>query len=84
MEEAQASDKDFSEIPLLMQLTPQQLQSLVLETWRTMGINGYHQRDYVSATAAFSVIAEDTTLPLGTTLRAKEWKQRCQWAQNRF
>ena len=83
LEEAQASDKDFSEIPLLMQLTPQQLQSLVLETWRTMGINGYHQRDYVSATAAFSVIAEDTTLPLGTTLRAKEWKQRCQWAQNR-
>ncbi len=83
LEEAQASDKDFSEIPLLIQLTPQQLQGLVLETWRTMGINGYHQRDYVSATAAFSVIAEDTTLPLGTTLRAKEWKQRCQWAQNR-
>ena len=78
-EEAQTSDKGFHGIPL----TPQQYQILVLEVWRTMGINAYHQRDYVSATAVFSMIAEDGTLPLGTTLKAEEWKQRCQWAQNR-
>ncbi len=83
-EEARISDKGFHEASSLAQLTPQQHQSLVLDAWRTMGINGYHQRDYVNATAAFSVIAEDGTLPLGTTLKAKEWKQRCQWARNRM
>ena len=82
-ENGQTSDKAFHETPALGQLTPQQHQILVLEAWRTMGINAYHQKDYVTATAAFSVIAEEATLPLGTTLKAEEWKQRCQWAQNR-
>ena len=83
-EEVRISDEGFHEASSLVQLTPQQRQNLVLDAWRTMGINGYHQRDYVNATAAFSMIAEDVTLPLGTTLKAKEWKKRCQWAQNRF
>ncbi|MCY4568485.1 MAG: hypothetical protein OXD49_09295 [Candidatus Poribacteria bacterium] len=83
LEKAQASDKGFPGTPLLVQLTPQQHQNLALEAWRTMGINAYHQRDYVNATEAFSRIAEDEILPLGTTLKAEEWKQRCQWAQNR-
>ena len=82
LEKAQASDKGFPGTPSV-QLTPQQHQNLALEAWRTMGINAYHQRDYVNATEAFSRIAEDETLPLGTTLKAEEWKQRCQWAQNR-
>ena len=82
LEKAQASDKGFPGTPSV-QLTPQQHQYLALEAWRTMGINAYHQRDYVNATEAFSRIAEDETLPLGTTLKAEEWKQRCQWAQNR-
>ncbi len=82
LEKAQASDKGFPGTPS-GQLTPQQHQNLALEAWRTMGINAYHQRDYVNATEAFSRIAEDETLPLGTTLKAEEWKQRCQWAQNR-
>ena len=83
LEKAQASDKGFPGTPSLVQLTPQQHQNLALEAWRTMGINAYHQRDYVNATEAFSRIVEDETLPLGTTLKAEEWKQRCQWVQNR-
>lgn len=83
LEKARTADKEVHETPSLGQLTPQQHQNLVLEAWRKMGINAYHQKDYVNATAAFSVIAEDVTLPLGTTLKAEEWKQRCQWAQNR-
>ena len=82
--ETQPSDKDFHGAPSGRLLTPRQHQILVLAAWRTMGINAYHQRDYVTATAAFSKIAEDVTLPLGTALKAEEWKQRCQWAQNRF
>ena len=73
----------ISHQPIAIPLTPQQHQDLALATWRTMGVNAYHQRDYVNATEAFSMIAEDVTLPLGTTLKAEEWKQRCQWAQNR-
>lgn len=83
-EEVRISDEGFHEASSLAQLTPQQHQNLVLDAWRTMGINGYHQRDYANATAAFSVIAEDVTLPLGTILKAKEWKQRCQWTRSRM
>ena len=73
----------FRQFPIAIPLTQQQHQSLVLETWRTIGINAYHQKDYVNATEVFSLMAEDETLPLGTTLKAEEWKQRCQWAQSR-
>ena len=79
---AQVSGTGFHGTSSSMELTPQQHKSLVLEAWRTIGINAYHQQDYVGAIAAFSIIAEDGTLPLGTTRKAEEWKQRCQWAQN--
>ena len=70
-----------SKIPSAVQLTSQQYQSLVLDIQRTMGINAYHQKDYEAAIKIFSLITENETLPLGTTLKAKEWKQRCRWAQ---
>lgn len=83
-EKTQVSEKGFHEGQSLVELTIQQHQILLLEAWWTIGINAYHQRDYENAAAAFSTIAEDGTLPLGTTRKAEEWKQRCQWAQNRF
>lgn len=82
LEKAQAPDKGFLQTPSLVELTPQQHKNLALKVWRTIGINAYHQRDYTNAIAVFSIIAEDVALPLGTTLNAIEWKQRCQWAQN--
>ena len=79
LEKSRISD----ETPPLIQLTPQQYQSLVLDIRRTMGINTYHQKDYETATEVFEMIATDETLPLGVTRKAEEWKQRCQWARNR-
>ena len=71
------------EVPSLAQLTPQQYQSLVLDIRRTMGVNAYHQKNYKTAIEVFEMIAEDETLPLGVTLEAEEWRERCQWAKNR-
>jgi hypothetical protein len=65
-------------------LAPQQYQSLVLDLRRTIGVNAYHQKDYGTAIEIFELIAKDGTLPHGVTLKAEEWKRRCQWAQNRF
>ena len=79
LEESRISDEALS----LAQMAPQQYQSLVLDVRRTIGINAYHQKDYETAIVVFEMIAKDETLPLGTTLKAEEWKQRCQWAQNR-
>ena len=64
-------------------LTPQQYQSLVLDIQRTIGINAYYQENYEAAIEVFEMIAKDETFPEGVTLEAKEWRQRCQWAQNR-
>lgn len=61
---------------------PQQYRSLILETWRTIGINSYYQQDYRNAIEIFAVMAADETLPLGVQLKAEEWKQRCEWAQS--
>ena len=80
LEKSRISD----EIPSLAQLTPQQYQSLVLDVRKTIGINAYSQKDYGTAIEVFERIAKDETLPDGVTLNAEEWKQRCQWAQNRF
>ena len=79
LEKSRISD----ETPSLVQLAPQQYQSLVLDVRRTIGSNAYHQKDYETAIEVFEMIAKDETLPLGTTLKAEEWKRRCQWAQNR-
>jgi len=73
-----------SEAEWAEQLTPQQYQSLVLDVRKTIGINAYSQKDYGTAIEVFETIAKDETLPDGVTLNAEEWKQRCQWAQNRF
>ena len=64
-----------------MQLTPEQVEDLVLEVRRLIGINAYHEKDYETAVAVFSALSENEALPLGTTLKAEDWKQRCQWAQ---
>ena len=69
--------------PIAIPLTPQQYQRLVLDIRRTIGINAYHQKDYEAAIEVFEMIAKDETLPDGVTLKAEEWRQRCQWAQNR-
>ena len=79
LEKSRISD----EMPSLAQLTPQQYQDLVLHIQRTIGTNAYHQKDYGTAIEVFEMIARDETLPLGVTLNAEEWRERCQWAQNR-
>ncbi|RKU09059.1 hypothetical protein C6503_22080 [Candidatus Poribacteria bacterium] len=77
LEKLEVSAKTSSPI----QLTLQQYQGLALETRRLIGINAYHQKDYETAAHVFSAIAGDEALPRGTTLKAEEWKQRCQWTQ---
>ena len=62
-------------------LTQQQYKDLALEGRRLIGINAYHQQDYETALNAFSAIAKNEALPLGTILKAEEWQQRCRWAQ---
>ena len=70
-----------SEIPGHFRLTSQQFQSLALEVQRTIGINAYHRKDYETAIEVFSAIAKNEALPLGTTLKADRWRQRCHWAR---
>jgi len=62
---------------------PQQYAKLVLEARRLIGINAYLQKDYETAQNAFHSIADNTALPLGVVHSAKDWIQRCQWAQSR-
>ena len=62
-------------------LTPEQHLNLALDVQRTIGINAYHQKDYETAAKVFSAIAKNEALPFGITLKADEWRQRCQWAQ---
>ena len=81
LEKPKIKDEDSPEIPVPLRLTPQQYQSLALEVQRTIGINAYHQKDYETAAEVFSTIAKNEALPFGTTLKADEWRQRCQWAQ---
>ena len=77
LEKLAVSDETLSPIPL----TQQQYKDLALEGRRLIGINAYHQQDYETAINAFSAIAKNEALPLGTILKAEEWQQRCQWAQ---
>jgi tetratricopeptide (TPR) repeat protein len=65
-------------------LIPQQHGKLILEIRRLIGINAYQQKDYETAQKAFRSIAETTILPLGETLSAQNWIQRCQWAESRI
>ena len=77
LEKLAVSDETASPMPL----TQQQYQDLALEGRRLIGINAYHQQDYETALNAFSAIAKNEALPLGTILKAEEWQQRCRWAQ---
>ena len=81
LEKSQISGKISPETPSLLQLTPQQYDSLLLDTRQTIGINAYHQKDYKTAISVFAEIAEDEVLPLGTLLKMEDWKQRSHWAQ---
>ena len=83
LKKSEINDESLPKTPAPLQLTPQQYQSLVLEVQRTIGINAYHQKDYDTAAKVFSTIAKNEALPLGATLKADEWRQRCQWAQSR-
>ena len=73
LERSEIEDEDL--------LTSEQFQKLALDVQRTIGINAYHQKDYETAAKVFSAIAKNEALPLGTTLKADDWRQRCQWAQ---
>ena len=81
LEKSEIVNEDSPKTPAPIQLTPQQYQSLALGVRQTIGINAYHQKDYETAVKVFSAIAKNEALPLGTTLKAKEWQKRCQWAQ---
>ena len=81
LEKSKIVDEDSPKISVPLQLTSRQHQSLALEIQRTIGTNAYHQKDYETAAKAFSTIAKNEALPFGTTLKADEWRQRCQWAQ---
>ncbi len=81
LEKAETQGKDSHRTPTSLQLTHRQYRSITLDIQRTIGINAYHQKDYETATRVFSAIAKSEGLPLGTTLKADEWRQRCQWAQ---
>ena len=74
-------EENSPKTPARFQLTSQQYQSLALEVQRTIGINAYHQKDYETAIEVFSIIAKSEALPLGTTLKADRWQQRCHWAR---
>ena len=82
LEEHQISAKISSEMPSLLQLTPKQYKSLILNTRKTIGINAYRQKDYQTAQNAFRSIADNTALPLGVLLSAEDWLRRCRWAQS--
>ncbi len=81
LEKSENADEDSLKTPAPIQLTLQQYQSLALKVKNTIGINAYHQKDYETAVKVFSTIAKNEALPVGTTLKAEEWQQRCQWAQ---
>ena len=81
LEKSGIGNEDLPETPARFQLTSEQYERLVLEIQRTIGINAYHQKDYETAIRVFSAIAKNEALPLGTTLRADRWRQRCHWAR---
>ena len=81
LEKSENGDEDSLKTPVPIQLTLQQYQSLALKVKNTIGINAYHQKDYETAVKVFSTIAKNEALPVGTTLKAEEWQQRCQWAR---
>ena len=54
---------------------------LLLAASKLTGLNAYRLADYETAETAFSAIAKNETLPLGTVLNARTWIRRCRWAR---
>ncbi len=81
LEKSGIGNENLAEPPASFQLTPEQYESLVLDIQRTIGINAYHQKNYERGIKVFSAIAKNEALPLGTTLSADRWWQRCRWAR---
>ena len=52
---------------------------LGIENTRLFAINLYHLRQYDGAMSQFRRLSEDDYLPLGSTLIAKDWIERCEW-----
>lgn len=50
------------------------------ENTRLLGLNAYHLKQYNQAITHFQHLAADATLAAGTILNAKDWIQRCEWA----
>ena len=81
LKKIEIANEDSLKTPASIQLTREQYQRLVLEIEETIATNAYHQQDYETAIKVFSTIAKNEALSLGTTLKAEEWRLRCQWAQ---
>ncbi len=56
---------------------------LRIENTRLFAINLYHLRQYDGAMSQFQRLSEDNDLPLGSTLAAKDWIERCEWEKGR-
>ena len=56
---------------------------ILLRTRWLLGICNYYQRDYATAAAIFTEIADIKTLHKGTKLSARYWIDRCQWSTHK-
>ncbi len=56
---------------------------ILLRTQRLLGICNYYQKDYATAAAIFTEIANIETLHKGTKLSARYWIDRCQWSADK-
>ena len=74
------SNQRLKQAVALNENTTSRFPQLMLEATRLIGLNAYRLGDYATAENAFSAIAEDETLPLGTVLNAQTWVRRCQWS----
>ncbi len=74
------SNQHLKQAVALNENTTSRFPQLMLEATRLIGLNAYRLGDYATAENAFSAIAEDETLPLGTVLNAQTWIRRCQWS----
>ena len=58
-------------------------QILRIENTRLFALNLYHLRQYEQAISQFQRLAADDALPLGLTLNAEDWIERCEWEKQR-
>ena len=74
------SNQHLKQAFALNENTTSRFPQLMLEATRLTGLNAYRFADYATAENAFTAIAKDETLPLGTVLNARTWIRRCQWS----